>query len=50
MECASCVAEALFSSAELAKVLGCLRDNISAEFKSDASDVFASNFHVEKDL
>jgi len=44
------VTKSLFSSTQSPKVLGRLGGNVVAEFKGDASHVFVSDRHVEKDL
>ena len=50
MERGSLVAEAMFSSRELAKILCGLGDNVIIEFENDASDRFFIRCHIELSL
>jgi hypothetical protein len=49
MEGASGISKSLFSRAQGTKVLGRLGHDICIQLKLDASDLFASDFHVKVD-
>jgi hypothetical protein len=50
MEVASLVTKSLLSCAECSEVFGSFGSNVGAKLKGDATDIFATDFHVEENL